>query len=145
MKLAKTLAIVACAGLLSASFARAQEAAAQSDGGGHGAGPPTTAQPDKKPSPYNFTGCWDGSSIDGSLEDNFYGPGYGWIGIIQSGKNIKESESYYEFVWDGGVDYAYGPISGKATATGFTATFYAGKCKGKIIATPGTSDNIVGS
>ncbi len=134
----------------SASFARAQQAASQADDGGHAAGP-ATAQPDKKkPPPYNFNGCWDGSSIVGSLEDENYGTGYGWIWIIQSGKNIKggknKNESYYEFVWDSGVDWAYGPLSGKATAAGFTATALAGgKCKAKIIAAPGTSDDIVGS
>ena len=50
----------------------------------------------KKPPPYNFNGCWDGSSIVGSLEDENYGTGYGWIWIIQSGKNMKGGKNKNE-------------------------------------------------
>jgi len=93
MKVAKTLVVVACAGLLSASlfgsasFARAQDQGSAGDGGGHSAASVAT-QPDKAP-PIDVAGCWDGSSTVGTLEDNSFGSGYGWIGIIQNGKNIK--------------------------------------------------------
>jgi hypothetical protein len=159
VKLAKTLAIVACAGLLSAgvigsaSFARAQYANSADEGGGHAAAtqPDNAAatQPDKKPSgpPIDIAGCWDGSSTVGSLEDKKFGSGYGWIGMIQSGSDIEgEGDSGYEFVWDGGADWAYGPISGSVSSKGFTAIgVLHGKCKVKFVGTLGPDDNIVGT
>jgi hypothetical protein len=154
MKLAKTLTIMACATLLSMgamgsaghAYAQDSEASAPDEGGNAAA---TVATPDtKKAAALNFGGCWDGSGSDGSLEDQNYGSGYGWIGIVQNGKNIKGGNhgSYFEFAWDGGTDWAKGPLSGKATATGFTATGKAGgKCRVKIIGTFGSSNDIVGS
>lgn len=154
MKLAKTLTIMACATLLSmgamgsAGHAYAQDTAVSApDEGGNAAA--DVATPDtKKTSALSFGGCWDGSGTDGSLEDQNYGSGYGWIGIVQNGSKIKGGSrgSYFEFVWDGGNDWAHGPLTGKATATGFTATGKAGgKCRVKIIGTFGSSNDIVGS
>ena len=108
MKLAKTLTIMAFATLLSmgamgsAGHAYAQDAAAsaQDDGGNAAA---AVAAPDMKTktSALNFGGCWDGSNTDGSLQDQNYGSGYGWIGIVQKGAKIKGGNrgSYFEFVW----------------------------------------------
>ena len=152
MKVAKTLVVVACAGLLSASlfgsasFARAQDQGSAGDGGGHSAASVAT-QPDKAP-PIDVAGCWDGSSTVGTLEDNSFGSGYGWIGIIQNGKNIESGAhgSFYEFVWDSGNDWAYGPFKGKASASGFTTMgTLKGKCKVKFIGHLGSSDDIVGT
>jgi hypothetical protein len=138
-------AAVLTAGLIagSAGFARAQSAYSTGEAGGHG-GASVATQAAKT---INFEGCWDGSSIVGSLEDEEYGSGYGWIGIIQGGNKIKgNDESGYEFVWDGGNDWAYGPIKGKAGSTGFSASgSLGGKCKIKIVGHPGGSDNIVGT
>jgi len=79
--------------------------------------------------------------------DTNFGPGVGWIGIDQKGSKIKGGKhgSYYEFLWDEGA-YAYGEFSGKATATGFTASGDAGgNCKVKMIGAFGTDNNIVGT
>jgi hypothetical protein len=155
MKLAKTLTIMAFATLLSmgamgsAGHAYAQDAAASAqDDGGNAAAAVATPDMKTKTSALNFGGCWDGSNTDGSLQDQNYGSGYGWIGIVQKGAKIKGGNrgSYFEFVWDGGSDWAHGPLTGKATATGFTATGKAGgKCRVKIIGTFGNSNDIVGS
>ena len=85
MKLVKTVAVMstllrdltvsAAAVLLivglvawSANFARAQDTPALS---GAAAGP--SVQPDKKPPPANFAGCWNGG--DGSIMDTNFGAG----------------------------------------------------------------------
>jgi hypothetical protein len=152
MKFAKTLVIVACAGLLSAGVigsarhAYAQEAASTADDAGGNSSASVATQPDK--APLDFNGCWDGSNTIGSLEDQNYGSGIGWIGIIQQGKTIKGGAhaSYYEFVWDGGADYAYGYFSGKASANGFSGKGKAGgKCMAKVIGHLGTNNDIVGT
>jgi hypothetical protein len=152
MKLAKTLAIIACASLLSAGVtasaghAYTQDAGSTDDGGVHSAANVAT-QPDNSPI-VNFEGCWDGSSTVGSLDDLNFGTGYGWIGIIQNGNTVKGGKhgSYYEFVWDSGQDWAYGPLKGKVGKNEFTASgTVGGKCKVKIIGHLGTSNDIVGT
>jgi hypothetical protein len=149
MKLAEKVGIIACAGLLSlavigsARYARAQDADSPDGGAAHAAAVGT--QPEKV---QNFNGCWDGSSVNGTMEDQNFGSGYGWIWIAQNGSTIKSGHqgSYYEFVWDGGNDWAYGPIKGKATKNGFTASGkIQGGCKVKIIGHFGTDDDIVGT
>ncbi|MGH7781803.1 MAG: hypothetical protein ACREQR_18455 [Candidatus Binataceae bacterium] len=109
---------------------------------------PTAAEPAKKAPPENFGGCWDGSSIDGSLQDQVYGPGHGWIGIDQKGSKIKggRNGSYFEFLFDD-LAFAYGPFaSGKATSTGFTFSGKgSGACRIKVIGAFGPSSNIVGT
>jgi hypothetical protein len=151
MKLTKALAAVVCAALLSAgaismaSSARAQDPAAD-EGGGNGAASVGT-QPDAKSPPIDVSGCWDSSPSVGTLMDQNFGSGYGWIGIIQNGANIKSGHhgSFYEFVWDGGNDWAEGPFKGKATANGFTTTgTLHGKCKVKFIGHL-SSNHIVGT
>jgi hypothetical protein len=142
------VAILLVSGLIagSSTFARAQQAASQSDDGGGSAS--ASAQPAAKIPPANFAGCWDGTGTLGSLVDQAFGDGIGWIGIAQKGKHIKGGRrgSYYEFLWEAGSDYAYGPASGKATATGFTITGKAGgQCRIKIIGGFGTSNDIVGT
>ena len=84
--------------------------------------------------------------MDGSLEDNNYGPGVGWIWIVQKKGTIKggANQSYYEFLWDDGA-FAYGPASGTVTSTGFKITGKAGgNCKIIITGALGGSDNIAG-
>ncbi len=140
-------AVVFVSGLIagSASFARAHDTASPAGDDGVVSAPSVATQPDKA-LPLDFGGCWDGTGIDGSLEDNSYGPGVGWIGIDQSGKSIKGGgDSYYEFLFDDGA-YAYGTFKGKASATGFSVKGKAGgKCRVKIIGTFGSDDDIVGT
>ncbi len=120
----------------SARITRAQDTNVQDESGAHGTAAGNSAiQPDAKVPPIAVGGCWDGSSIDGSLNDQSVGPGAGWIGIVQHQKEIKGGKkgSFYSFVWDN-EDFAQGTLSGKASATGFVATGLAGgKCRVKLI------------
>ena len=152
MRLAKVLATIACVALLSAgllgsaSFARAQDAASTPGDEGASSAPSAATQPDMKTPPSDLGGCWDGES-DGSLDDQNYGNGHGWIGIDQKGGKIigGKHHSYYEFLWDNNA-YAYGYFSGKVKGTGFTGTALAGgKCRGTVIGHLGTSNDIVGT
>jgi hypothetical protein len=154
MKLAKTLAIVACAGLLSVG---AIGSAPRAYAGGYGpaagdsagvgaskAGPSVGTAPDSVP---DFEGCWAGINSYGYLEDDNYGPGIGWIGIDQRGKTIlgPKNHSYFEFYWEDGAA-AYGGVKGKVTKHGFVATGEAGlPCEIKFIGQFGTDDDIFGT
>lgn len=140
--------LVLIAGLIVGS-ARAQDANVQDGSGSHGNAAGNSAiQPDAKAPPIAVGGCWDGTSIDGSLEDQSVGAGAGWIGIIQKQKTIKGGKkgSFYSFAWDN-LDFAQGTLSGKASATGFVATGLAGgKCRVKLIGTlTNAGNNISGT
>jgi hypothetical protein len=148
VKPGKILAVLACVGLLSAAAMGAPHPALAQDGRpefGAGGGPSPSAEPDKKKTPEDVDGCWNGA--DGSLEDRVQGPGIGWIGIDQSGAKIVGSsdDSYYEFLWDDGA-FAYGPASGKVTAKGFKIAGDAGgNCKIDMSGRLATDGSIVGS
>jgi len=124
MKLAKTLAIVACAGLLSAGamgstrHAYAQDAE-QSDSvsgswGAPGAGAPdVAAEPDSKKPPLDVEGCWSGG-----VTDKGDGEGDAYFAFSQDGNKIlNDGDSGLYVIWPDNA-YAYGPISGTVTANG---------------------------
>ncbi len=133
MKLAKTVAIVACAGLLSAGamgsarHAYAQDAEQSDSGSGSwgaaGAGAPdVAAEPDSKKPPLDVEGCWSGL-----VTDKGDGEGDAYFGFTQDGNKIvgnEESDLYV--IWPDNT-YAYGPISGSVTANGIKFKGNAGK------------------
>jgi hypothetical protein len=124
MKLAKTVAIVACAGLLSAAamgsarHAYAQDAE-QSDSqsgswGAPGAGAPdAAAEPDSKGPPLDVEGCWSGV-----VTDKGDGEGDAYFAFTQDGnKIVGDEESGLYVVWPDNA-FADGPISGTVTKNG---------------------------
>ncbi len=123
---------------VSAQFAHAQDFNPGNGSGAHGNRGQMASQPESSTPSFDFSGCWDGTSSDLDVYDQWVGYGIGWIGIDQKKANIKGGKhgSYYEFVWDNG-DYAYGTLSGKADSDGFAATGAAGgKCRVGIVASP---------
>ena len=107
MKLAKTVAIVACAGLLSAgAMGSARHAYAQdaeqsdSDSGSWGApgsagAPDAAAEPDSKGPPLDVEGCWSGV-----VTDKGDGEGDAYFGFTQDGnKIVGDEESALYVVW----------------------------------------------
>ena len=133
MKLAKTLAIVACAGLLSAgALGSARHAYAQdaeqsdSDSGSWGApsgsAPDVAAEPDSKKPPLDVEGCWSGL-----VTDKGDGEGDAYFGFTQNGnKIIGNEESGLYVVWPDNA-FAEGFISGTVTSNGIKFKGNAGK------------------
>jgi hypothetical protein len=129
MKLAKTLAVVACAGLLSAGIigsarhAYAQDAPDQSEGA-WGVGTPDStdqaASPDVVKPPLDISGCWQGT-----VKDKHDGKGAAFFEFDQSGSNLLDS-STYDFEWGDG-SYAYGPLTGTVSSKGFKFSGPAGQ------------------
>jgi len=153
MILGKTLAIVACASLLSVgamgsshqAYAGGYGPAAGDSAGGGGSKGGALEEKELEKFP-DFAGCWNGTDAYGYLEDDNYGEGYGWIGFDQKGKKIQgpKDGSYFEFVWEDA--YAYGGVKGKVSKHGFVATGEAGlPCELKIIGQFGTNDDIIGT
>jgi len=134
MKLAKTVAIVACAGLLSAGatgsarHAYAQDAEqSDSDSGSWGApgggAPDAAAEPDSKKPPLDVGGCWSGGVSDKGDGDE----GDAYFGFTQDGnKIVGDGESGLYVVWPDNA-YAEGPISGTVTSNGIKFKGNAGK------------------
>jgi hypothetical protein len=142
MKLPKTLAIVACAGLLSAgligsaSHAYAQDAEEIDQNAGawsaDGAGSADQSSPEAKTPPLHIAGCWSGD-----VEDHFEGAGtITFNNFVQKGKNLK-TKSHFEFYWNS-ENYAHGPMKGSVSSTGFEFKGNAGKhC---LVSGSGTGD-----
>ena len=133
MKLAKTVAIVACAGLLSAgAMGSARQTYAQdaeqsdSDSGSWGApgagAPDAAAEPDSKKPPLDVEGCWSGV-----VTDKGDGEGNAYCLFTQDGnKIVGNEESGLYVVWPDNA-FADGPISGTVTANGIKFKGNAGK------------------
>ena len=123
MKLAKTIAIVACAGLLSvgAIGSSARHAYAQdSDGDGLSGGafgsPNSDAadqsSPDAKSPPLNIAGCWKGI-----VQDTADGMGTAEFNFAQKGTKLQTG-SDFDFEWPDNA-FAFGPDKGSVTSKGF--------------------------
>ena len=119
MKLAKTLAIVACAGLLSVCgmgsthHAYAQEAE-EGAWNAAGAGSADESSPEAKKPPLDIGGCWDGTA-----EDKGDGLGSAFFDFVQDGTKLESSSPSEADVYWPDNTYAYGPISGSVSSTGF--------------------------
>ena len=125
MKLAKTIAIVACAGLLSVAAigSSARHAYAQdSDGGGLSGGafgsPNSDAadqsSPDTKSPSLNIGGCWKGQ-----VQDTADGMGTAEFNFVQSSNGTKlEAGSDFDFEWPDNA-FARGPMKGSVSSKGF--------------------------
>ncbi len=133
MKLAKTLAIVACAGLLSAGVigsarhAYAQDAAEtdQAEGawsaGGTGSAD-IASTPDSKAPPLVIAGCWDGD-----VGDSGDGIGTATFAFVQSsnGKALV-SGTHFDFEWPDQT-FARGYMKGTVSSTGIKFHGNAGR------------------
>jgi hypothetical protein len=115
MKLRKTLAIVACAGLLSAAaIASARHAYAQDaestdpEAGSWSAdevGPQdATSEPNTTKPPLDVQGCWSGK-----VHDKEKGPGTITLILEQNGSKLEPDISGFEVFWDV-HNHASGPI-----------------------------------
>jgi hypothetical protein len=122
MKLPWTLAIVACAELLSAGVvgsgrqAYAQNAVMENAGPGAGGADESTPE-DKRP-PIDIGGCWTGTTDDGE----------GSIIVVFSRTaptRLKEKTSVFDFSWNSGF-YAYGHLKGSVDSTGITFKGHVG-------------------
>jgi hypothetical protein len=126
MKLTKSFAILACAGLLSAGvFGSVRHAYAQDtddidqSGGGWSAPDATSATaatPDAKKHPLDIGGCWDGTVNDAADGE---GDAFFDFEVTTNGKDIKgKGDSALELNWsDDRV--AGSPIKGKVGPNGF--------------------------
>lgn len=133
MKAAKTLAIVACAGLLSAgglgfthhAYAQDADQIDQNAGawGAASASPAdTAAAPDSKAPPIDVNGCWDGD-----VEDKADGLGGSFFSFTQDGnKIVGNGASETDLEWPDN-SFAFGPIQGKVSSKGITFKGNAGK------------------
>jgi hypothetical protein len=133
MKLAKTLAIIACAALLSAGgigsarHAYAQDAAVtNTDGwsaGGTGSADLDSADqlnPEAQGTPLNIAGCWSGG-----VNDTADGTGTAALTFVQSGKKIQKT-SRLNFDWPDQA-FVHGGIHGTVSSTGIKFNGQAGK------------------
>jgi hypothetical protein len=128
MKLAKTLTIVACAGLLSAGVlgAPTRSSAQDAQEGAWSAGGTGSADvessPDSKAPPLVVEGCWDGE-----VQDDADGTGDATFEFIQSpsGKKLA-SGSTFDFEWPD-ASFAHGPITGTVSSKGIKFHGNAGK------------------
>jgi hypothetical protein len=133
MKLAKTLAIVACAGLLSAGVigsarhAYAQDATEtdQTEGawsaGGTGSAD-IASSPESKGPPLIISGCWDGD-----VEDAGDGTGSATFAFVQSsnGKDLVNG-THFDFEWSDQT-FARGNMKGTVSANGIKFHGNAGR------------------
>jgi len=126
MKFAKTLAIAAGAGLLSAAvMGSARYVYAQDEGeveqnaegwwtseGIGGAG--EESSPDAKKPPIDVAGCWQGTNQDRNLtlgtgDQNFH--------FVQNGMMLENTSNFF-FFWNGGMQGATGTLKGSVSSTG---------------------------
>lgn len=148
LALSATVAII-CVTMLTcaARFASAQDSAASDRGAATASSNQSVSQPDAKLPPQNVAGCWD-SNIEGSLADQLYGPGYGWIGFDQRGRKLLKgrNHSFFEFLFEDGAFFT-GPFSsGKVNSAGFTFSLVAtGGCKITVVGRLGTDNDVVGA
>jgi hypothetical protein len=116
MKLRKTLAVVVCTGLLSATaivsarHAYAQDAAGADPEAGSWsadeAGPQDAAsEPNTTKPPLDVQGCWSGK-----VHDRAKGTGTIFLGLLQNGKLLVPHESGFQVIWDS-HNFAEGPIT----------------------------------
>lgn len=128
MKLAKTLAIVACAGLLSAGVLGSQTPVSAQDAeegawsaGGTGSADVATS-PDSKAPPLVVEGCWDGE-----VQDSADSTGDATFEFAQSSDGKKlETGSTFDFEWPD-TSFAHGPITGTVSSKGIKFHGNAGK------------------
>ena len=115
MKLRKTLAIVACAGLLSgaaivsARHAYAQDAAdgdpeAGSWSADEFSSPDSDSEPSTAKPPLDVQGCWSGK-----VHDRAKGTGTFSLAFQQNGKLLEPNISGFSVFWDS-HNFAHGPI-----------------------------------
>jgi hypothetical protein len=134
MSLAKTVAIVACAGLLSASLiCSAHHAYAQDDdqidenagswstpdGGSADEG----SSPETKKPPLDVQGCWGGEAMDSNPA---LGSGTILFNSLEQNGDKLESTSNFDFRFAGGTYNALGHLTGTVSSTGFTFKGSAG-------------------
>ncbi|MGB8684403.1 MAG: hypothetical protein WCD12_16070 [Candidatus Binatus sp.] len=124
MNIAKTLAVVACAALLSTGvLSSAHRAYAQDaddslpDTGSWGAvgadSADEAASPDSKAPPIDIQGCWDGD-----VSDKADGTGDAFFGFTQDGKTIVgDDNSGVDLEWGDG-SFAESPIQGTVSSKG---------------------------
>src|ERR1700722_1756809 len=128
VKLAKTLAIVVCAGLLSAGAfgyahrAYAQDAEEGAWGAAANANPDESNSPETKAPALSIAGCWEGPA-----NDKADGTGTLFLSFVQSsnGKKLVSSSSF-DFEWPDQA-FAHGPMKGTVTSKGFKFKGNAGK------------------
>jgi hypothetical protein len=124
MKIAKTLAIMACAALLSAGVigsarhAYAQDASEIDQDAGAWSGPDAGTADESsrkiKVHPLDIKGCWSGD-----VADLAEGMGTATFDFDQNSNRKKlVKASKYDFEWPGMV-YARGPMKGSVSSTGF--------------------------
>jgi hypothetical protein len=128
MKLATTLAIVACAGLLSAGVlgspnrASAQDAQEGAWGAGGTGSADVASSPDSKAPPLVVEGCWDGE-----VQDTADSTGDATFEFTQSSDGKKlETGSTFDFEWPD-TSFAHGPITGTVSSKGIKFHGNAGK------------------
>lgn len=123
MKLAKTLAIGVCAGLLSLGLLGSAHYAHAQDAGGWGVAPGTdttdeATSPDAK-TPADVSGNWCGT-----VKDKHDGKGTAFFFLDQSGNTLL-GDSNYDFEWSDGA-FAFGPLTGSVNPKGFKFNGQAG-------------------
>jgi hypothetical protein len=133
MRIAKTLAVAACAALLStgvlssAHRAYAQDAADSLPDTGSWSAPGAgtsdqAASPDSKKPPIDIGGCWDGT-----VTDKVDGVGDAFFGFTQNGKKIVGGgDSDMDLEWPDS-SFARGPIRGTVSPNGIQFHGNAGK------------------
>jgi hypothetical protein len=140
MRLAKTLVVMVCTGLLSAgmigsarhAYAQDAEEIDQNAGAWSADGAGSADQSTHKPPPLHLAGCWSGD-----VQDDFEGAGtITFNNFVQSGKKLR-NRSRYEFYWNS-QNYAHGPMKGSVSSTGFKFNGNAGK--GCLVSGSGTGD-----
>jgi hypothetical protein len=126
MKLAKTLAIAACAVLLSVgviasahhAYAQDSDEVDQNTGawGAPDAGIADESSSKTKVHPLDLKGCWSGNVVDTGD-----GTGTTTFNFDQNSNLKKLKRSDFEFEWTDSA-FARGPMKGSVTPTGFTFT-----------------------
>ncbi len=128
MKLAKTLAIVVCAGLISAgaigsahrAYAQDAEEGAWSAGGT--GSDDVASSPDSKGLPLAIQGCWEGN-----VQDSGDGTGDATFEFIQNTKGTKlVNGTGFDFEWSDNA-FAHGPMAGTVSSKGIKFHGNAGK------------------
>jgi len=120
MTLSKTLAVLVCAGLLSAGVlgaAYAQDADEIDPNAGVWSAPTASSEgstiPDAKVPPLSIAGCWSGE-----VTDTGDGAGTATFQFHQRSHKKQLVGSTFDFEWSDGA-LAMGPIQGSVSSTGF--------------------------
>jgi hypothetical protein len=124
MKLAKTLAVIACGGLLSAGFLGSPRYAYAQDAGGWGIGTGADTS-DEATNPDTKTPADVGGDWCGTVKDKHDGKGSATFFLDQSGKTLL-GDSDYDFEWGDG-SFAFGPLTGTVNPNGFKFNGQAGE------------------